>query len=223
MAGMPKQIRVFDFRAKEAGYVEIHTWYGMGLASKGSSIVLTKNKDGIWCSPLWRTEDGYMRYELIPKQVNYSLERVPLSEEEGNALIEALVPAVTKAAEEVINWCDEKDKEDEDGRYWLSAYRGAGVYRLIVAEGKIQGAIYGGLHDNDAFSVQKKVGDIVFLTALKQVIENRLNTKDFHLLKADGSGTYFYLRYQEDAAYLHTKKYDVPDAKGGLHHNIEVK
>lgn len=48
-------------------------------------------------------------------------------------------------------------------------------------------------------------------------------TGEYRLLKADGSGTYFYLRNQEDAQYLSVKEYDVPSVQGGIHHNIEVK
>lgn len=219
MNGVPKRIDVFDAKAADADYVNICTF--SGYYSK--DIYLVKGKNGIWRSPLWFTGEAYMCYELQPKKKNYTLECVHVLEEEAKAFIAESIPNLIHDAEEVIAWCDEKDKADEDGRYWISAYRGTGVYRLIVADGKIQGAIYGGLHDNNCGLHALIAGRIAFTEAIYKVIEKHLNTKDFHLLKADGSGMYFYLRNQEDAIYLNTKEYDVPSATGGYHHNIEVK
>lgn len=219
MNGTPKRINVFDTKAADADYIEICTFSGYHT----ETIVLVKNKEGVWRSPLWRTGDGYMCYELQPKQTNYALTRVRVEEKEGRVIIAAAVPDLLKEAESAIAWCDLKDKTDTDGRYWLSAYRGAGVYRLIVAGGKIRGAIYGGFHDCRRGRCGHVAGDLVFTEAIYKVVVNRLGTKDFQMLKADGSGTYFYLRNQEDAIYLDTKEYDVPSATGGLHHNIEVK
>lgn len=219
MNGAPKRIDVFDAKAACADYIEICTFSGYHT----EIVFLTKGKDGIWRSPLSHTNGDYQRYELQRKQVNYVLKGVRVSEEDGKAIIAVAVPELLKEAEGVIKWCEPKDETDKDGRYWLSAYCGAGVYRLIVADGKIKGAIYGGFHDCRRDIHGHIAGDLAFTEAIYKAVENRLNTKDFQMLKADGSGTYFYLRNPEDAVYLETREYDVPSMMGGLHHNIEVK
>lgn len=217
MNGIPKRIDVFDEKAVDADYVKICTF-----GNHYDCVYLTKNDDGVWRSPLWLSSNGYMCYELQAKRTNYALERVKLSEEEGKAIIAATVPKLMEEAGEVISWCDPKDESDADGRYWLSAYHGAGVYRLIVSEGKIHGAVYGGFHDCRRRIHNCIYGDLPFMEAIYKVVEMRLGTKDFSMPKADGSGTYFYLRNSEDASLLTTKEYDVPSENGMLHHNIEI-
>ena len=76
MNGTPKRINVFDTKAADADYIEICTFSGYHT----ETIVLVKNKEGVWRSPLWRTGDGYMCYELQPKQTNYALTRVRVEE-----------------------------------------------------------------------------------------------------------------------------------------------
>lgn len=218
MNGTPKRIDVFDKKAADADYIEICTFSGNNY----ECICLVRNADGVWRSPLWLSGNGYMCYELQAKRTNYALERVAVSEEEGQAIISAVVPVLMKDADKVISWCDPKDEADEEGRYWLSAYQGAGVYRLIVSDGKIRGAIYGGFHDCRRGVRGRIVGDLAFTQAIYKAVEKRLGTKDFHLLKADGSGTFFYLRNSDDAVLLDTKEYEVPSANGLLHHNVEV-
>ena len=60
------------------------------------------------------------------------------------------------------------------------------------------------------------------MQALTAAIAEKV-TGEYHLIKADGSCTYFYLRNHEDAQYLSVKEYDVPSVYGGIHHNIEAK
>lgn len=216
--GMPKRVVAFDGYTAGVDYVEINTSTGYG----SKRTYLTKHTDGVWRSPVWMSGDNYMCYELRAKRVNYALELVRLSDEKGKAILSAAVASVLEDAEKVIDWCDPKDETDSEGRYWLSAYRGCGVYRVVVAAGKIRGAIYGGFHDCNRTIRCHCAGDMAFMKALYQVVEKHLGTQDFRMLKADGSGTRFYLRNQEDAVHLETKEYDVPSATGGQHHNIEV-
>lgn len=133
---------------------------------------------------------------------------------EKAAEVAKLMPEARKA----ISWCDPADEADKDGRYWLAAYHGCGVYRLITSGGRILGAIEGGIHG----SMRVAASDAAWFAALRAAIEERV-AGDYQLLKADGSGTYFYLRHAEDAKYLQVKEYDVPAATGGEHHNIEVQ
>ena len=60
------------------------------------------------------------------------------------------------------------------------------------------------------------------MQALTAAISEKV-TGEFRLIKADGSGTYFYLRNQDDAQYLSVNEYYVPSVNGGIHHNFEVK
>ena len=124
-------------------------------------------------------------------------------------------------AEKAISLCDPADESDKDGRYWLNCYHGCGVYRLIIADGKIQGSIYGGIHNSRPMYVNRAIPTpedwegIILAVVREKFPEARL-------VKADGSGTYFYLRNPDDAELLKVREYDVPSAYGGTHHNIEV-
>lgn len=217
MNGIPNSIEVFDKKAINADYVEICTFSGNHF----SKIVLSRNGKGVWQSPLWLTANGYACYELRAMIKNYKLEVVNFTEKEGEAIIERLIPSLLDEAEKVIFWCNENN--DENGRYWLSAYQGVGVYRLVVANKRIKGAIYGGFHECNCGIKSALAGYLVLKAAIYKVIEQHLGTRDFQLLKADGSGTHFYLRNNEDAVFLDTKEYDVPSASEILHHNIEVE
>lgn len=127
---------------------------------------------------------------------------------------------IKELAFNAISWCDPKDIQDENGRYWLNAYHGCGVYRLIVKDGRIQGSIMDGLHGSCPYQVDVNE----WIKTLTEVITEHLKSSDFKLLKADGSGTYFYLRYSDDAQYLNdVREYDVPSVYGGTHHNIEIR
>ena len=220
MAGMPRHIEAFNRKAQNAEYIVIEDWRSWNFMDR---IILAKDHEGQWVSPLSVARNGYERYILKPKQTMLHLTRVSISEEEGLAIINAQAAGIVDDAEAAIAWCDPEDMADEDGRYWLSAYRGAGVYRLIVADGMIKGALYGGYHDCHKSHKAYLLGDEIFKKAVALAVEKRLGTKDFKILKADGSGTYFYMRDVDDAQYLSTNIYAVPAAKGGLHLNIEIK
>ncbi|WP_373749522.1 Fic family protein [Bacteroides heparinolyticus] len=69
---MPKCIDAFDKKAEDALYVELCIFNGYHF----ETIVLSKDTDGIWKSPLWCIRDRFMRYELLAKRTNYALERV---------------------------------------------------------------------------------------------------------------------------------------------------
>lgn len=216
--GIPKRITVFDNYAPDADYIGIEISDGYNF----KNVYLTKHADGVWRSPVWMSGDKYMCYELHTKRVNYALEIVRLTEDKGKDMFLEAMENCMVDAEKAINWCDPEDENDSYGRYWLNAYRGAGVYRLVVEAGKIRGAIYGGFHDCDRTIRCACAGDLAFMDALYKVVEKHLGTKAFKMLKADGSGTYFYLRNADDAVYLKTKEYDAPSVMGWRHHNIEV-
>ena len=129
-----------------------------------------------------------------------------------------------ECATEAIDWCDEKDEADEDGRYWLSIYHGCGVYELIVQNGKIIGGIHGGFGN----SVPRKLGkeEVTrqqWMNTLQKVLVSRIG-EHFDFVKADGSGTYFYARSIDDLEKLSNKRvYSVPSVHGGEHLNIEIR
>ena len=98
----------------------------------------------------------------------------------------------------------------EDARYWLNCYHGCGVYRLIIKEGKIVASIYGGLYNNRPEGVDAQMWVDCIVKYAKQLF----GEGDLHIVKADGSGTYFYLRNEEDMELLKTKQYVVPAPNG---------
>lgn len=124
----------------------------------------------------------------------------------------------------VIDWCDEKDEADEDGRYWLNVYHGAGVYELIVQNGKIKGGIYGGFGQTIPREHGKEeVTRNQWFGLLKRIIVSRIGY-NFDFVKADGSGTYFYARSFDDLEKLTNKRvYSVPSSHGGEHLNLEIR
>lgn len=138
------------------------------------------------------------------------------------SIIDAEAHKIKAEAESVISWCDPKDENEKSGRYWINAYHGAGVYRLIVLDGKIKGAIYGGFHDCNRSLNTVVAGDLAFKRAIEEIIKEKLGTDKFQLLKAEGSGTSFFLRNPDDKKFLKTKEYEVPSAQGGMHLNIEI-
>ena len=124
---------------------------------------------------------------------------------------------ILEAARNAISWCKDEDEKDPDGRYWLSAYHGAITYLLIVKNGRILGSIPGGYHDS------KRVNCTIeeWVEALNHAIIEKVKL-GYELIKADGSGTYFYLRYEDDKKFISVKEYDVPSVYGGMHHNMEI-
>lgn len=142
-----------------------------------------------------------------------------IAEEKKAAEIKKQAAELKEAAAKAILWCD--NAPGEDGRYWLAAYTGAIVYRLIIQNGKIMGSIPGGFHESMPMNV--------LFPAWMEALNNNIREKigdDYHLVKADGSGTYFYVRNIQDLQFFDAtslKVYDVPSADGGVHTNIEIR
>lgn len=127
---------------------------------------------------------------------------------------------VRESAEKAISWVTEAWKDDKDGRYWLDAYHGCGVYQLIIKNGRIVGSIYDGFYGSRPyFRDYEEVTRQEWIDALTEVISEKIG--EFTFAKADGSGTYFYLR--EPMEGVQVKEYDVPSVHGGYHHNIEIR
>ena len=207
-SGEPRNATVFEKNSADAVRIEISTYR-----------VKSFNKvNGRWFGKIYRNSDGYYREVLERK--NTLMHRVveQVSEQDALSLIEAEVDSLMPAARKAIRWCRKEDENDPDGRYWLNAYAGAEVYRLIVQNCRIVGSIHGGYHDSQPINSSIEA----WMQALTAAISEKV-TGEFRLIKADGSGTYFYLRNHEDAQYLSVKEYDVPSVNGGTHHNIEVK
>ena len=162
--------------------------------------------------------NGYHREVLERKQTLMHRVVEQVSEQEALSLIEAEAASLMTEARNAIRWCRQEDENEPEGRYWLNAYAGAGVYRLIVQDGRIVGSIPGGYHNSRPLHSNVES----WTKALNLAISEKI-AGEYHLIKADGSGTYFYLRNKEDAQYLSVKEYDVQSVHGGIHHNIEVK
>lgn len=142
-----------------------------------------------------------------------------IAEEKKAAEIKKQAAELKEVAAKAILWCD--DAPDEKGRYWLAAYTGAIVYRLIIQNGKIIGSIPGGFHESMPMNA--------LFPAWFEALNNNIREKigdDYHLVKADGSGTYFYVRSIEDLKFFDATNlnvYDVPSADGGVHTNFEIR
>lgn len=212
--GQPRKADTFERNSEGATRVEI--WYTGAYSIKHQ--VFTKDAKGRWVSVIRNNGEGYYRDVLGRKQTLMHITTEKVAQEEALDILKKEVADVMEQARQAIRWCRPEDENDEHGRYWLSAYAGAQVYRLIVKDGKICGSIPGGFHD----SRRCLCSDEAWTQALVAAVEEKVGT-DCHLLKADGSGCYFYLRNQEDAQYLDVKEYAVPSDSGGHHHNIEVK
>ena len=171
-----------------------------------------------WVGEIFMSQTGWECEVLIPKATRMHRVFEPIDEEEALSIIAEESERVLPYARQAVCWCDPKDQTDKDGRYWLSVYSGAGVYMLVVQHGKIVGAIYGGLHGSRTCICSFKSWELSLNSAIKERIG-----EEYRLLKADGSGTYFYLRNAEDSQYLETKSYQVPSVNGGFHLNVEVK
>ena len=204
-SGEPRNASVFESNSADAVRIVI-----------GSKVFNKVN--GRWIGELYRNYNGYHREVLERKQTLMHRVVEQVSEQDALSLIEAEAADLMDAARDSIRWCRKEDENDPDGRYWLNAYAGCEVYRLIVQNGRIVGSIPGGFYNSCPFHSNVEA----WTKALKSAISKKV-TGEYRLIKADGSGTYFYLRNQEDAQYLSVKEYDVPSVHGGTHHNIEVK
>ena len=129
---------------------------------------------------------------------------------------------ILEAARNAIFWRQLEDEKDPDGRYWLSAYAGADEYLLIVKDGRIIGSIPGGYSRSIPLNEPYNCTMEEWIEALNFAIQEKVKG-EYQLLEADGSGTYFYLTYDEDKKYINVKEYDVPSVYGCMHHNMEIK
>lgn len=214
MAGIPSNADTFEKNAANATRVEILNIGAYNISRQSFFLI-----EGRWLTLPEKSGEKYFRYELKRAKVLMHISREEVSNEEMSALLTTQSKTALEAARKEIAWCNDEDEHDEHGRYWLSAYRGAITYRLIVKDGRIRGSIPGGFHNS-----HKPIGvcQQAWENALRTAVEEVIGT-GFVLPKADGSGTYFYLRNSEDTHLLRTKEYDVPDLNtGGIHHNIEI-
>lgn len=209
-SGEPRNATVFEKNSTDAVRIEICTMYG--------GIKVFNKVNGRWLGKVYRGTNGYQREVLERKQTLMHRVFEQVSEQEALSLIEAEAAQLMTAAREAIRWCRQEDENDQEGRYWLNAYAGAEVYRLIVQNGRIVGSIPGGYHNSRPLNSSVEA----WMHALESAIAEKV-TGEYRLIKADGSCTYFYLRNQDDAKYLSVKEYDVPSVNGVTHHNIEVK
>lgn len=211
-SGEPRNANVFEKNATDAVRVEIFTVSGYNYSGK----VFHKENDR-WVGEIYRTSNGYHREVIERKRTLMHRVIEQVSDQEALSIIKAEVASLMPAAREAVRWCRKEDEQDPEGRYWLSAYAGAEVYRLIVQDRRILGSIPGGYHDSRPLNSSIEA----WMQALTAAIEEKV-TGEYRLIKADGSGTYFFIRNQEDSQYLFVKEYDVPSIHGGFYHNIEV-
>ena len=209
-SGEPRNATVFEKNSTDAVRIEICTMYGC--------IKVFNKVNGRWLGKVYRSSNGYHREVIERKQTKMHRVVEQVSEQEAHSIIKSEVASLMPAARKAVRWCSPEDEKDPDGRYWLNAYAGCEVYRLIVQNGRIVGSIPGGYHNSRPLNSSVEA----WMNALTSAIAEKV-TGEYHLIKADGSGTYFYLRNHEDAQYLSVKEYDVPIVNGGTHHNIEVK
>ena len=204
-SGEPRNASVFERNSADA----VRIFIGYKVFNK---------VNGRWVGELYRSSNGYHREVLERKQTLMHRVVEQVSEQEALSLIEAESASLMTDARKAIRWCRKEDENDHEGRYWLNAYAGAEVYRLIVKNGRIVGSIPGGFHDSLPLNSSVEA----WMQALTSAIAEKV-TGEYRLIKADGSGTYFYLRNQEDAQYISFNEYDVPSVNGVTHHNIEVE
>lgn len=212
-SGEPRNAIVFERNSADAVRIEIRHSSGYNF-----SVKVFNKVNGSWLGKVYRSSNGYHREVLERK--NTLMHRVveQVSEQEAHSIIKAEVASLMPAARKAVRWCRTEDENDTECRYWLSAYAGADVYRLIVQNGRIVGSIPGGFYNSRPLNSSVEA----WMNALNSAIAEKV-TGEYRLIKADGSGTYFYLRNHEDAQYLSVNEYDVHSVHGGNHHNIEVK
>ena len=212
-SGEPRNAIVFERNSADAVRIEIRHSSGYNF-----SVKVFNKVNGRWLGKVYRSSNGYHREVIERKQTQMHRVVEQVSEQEAISIIESEVASLMPAARKAVRWCRTEDENDPDGRYWINAYDGAGVYRLIVQNCRIVGSIPGGYHNSRPLNSSVEA----WKNALNSAIAEKV-TGEYHLIKADGSGTYFYLRNKEDAQYLSVNEYDVPSVNGGIHRNFEVK
>ena len=211
-SGEPRNADVFDRNSVDAVRVEIST-----ISGNNYSVKVFNKVNGRWVGELYCNSYGYHREVLERKRTLMHRVVEKVSEQEAHSIIKAEVASLMPVARDAVRWCRKEDEKDPRGRYWLNAYAGSEVYRLIVQNKRIVGSIPGGYHGSCPLNIS--IG--AWMQALTEAIEEKV-TGEYRLIKADGSGTYFFIRNQEDSQYLSVKEYDVPSIHGGFYHNIEV-
>jgi len=124
------------------------------------------------------------------------------------------------------------NEHTQDNRYWLNGYRGCGVYRLFFENNKIVASLPGGYGRSLPYNkfYQLPYGD--WVQFVNSYVKNKMNNSVV-VAKADGSGTYFYLRgdavkikednfLSDEIVSIDTNNYYVPDIRGGMHLNMEI-
>ena len=212
-SGEPRNASVFERNSADA--VRIKICY---ISDSGYCIKVFNKLNGSWLGDIYRCSNGYMREVFKIKRTLMHRVVEQVSEKEALSLIEAEADSLMTAAREAVRWCRTEDENGPEGRYWLNAYAGCEPYRLIVQNSRIVGSIPGGYHNSRPLNSNIEA----WMQALTSAISEKV-TGEYRLIKADGSGTYFYLRNQDDAQYLPVNEYDVPSVDGGSFHNIEVK
>lgn len=109
MAGLPKTIQVFDKRSSECDVIKIERFLFEESAYPVETIYLSKVGEK-WVSTLSLARSGYMRYELVPKLKNYTLQQVEITEEEGKAIIEECTPLQMEEAKKIFRGVTRKMK-----------------------------------------------------------------------------------------------------------------
>lgn len=201
--GFVKSIKSFNEYSADAVYVRFSDMRGWS----SSDTYFKRCADGTWVSPMWQTSDGYARKILVAKKANYAVEIMSVSNDEAEKIITDETKSLLGDAASVINWHD-------------NAYRGAGIYRLIIQNGKIKGSVYGGFHDCRKSMKARLCSHEAFINAIYQVAEDKIG-QGFKIVKADGSAHKFYLRERTEG--VDVKEFDVPSVNGGTHNNIEIK
>jgi len=125
---------------------------------------------------------------------------------------------IRAAARKAINVVANNPYPDP-ARYYVNCYHGCGIYRVAIKDGRITATLYGGYHNSCPMDIDMEKWVPVVCEEME---------KHGTVVKADGSGTQFFLREQPDAGLIETKEYNVPaphgdGSHGYIHHNIQVK
>lgn len=212
-SGEPSNATVFEKNSTDA--VRIKICY---ISDSGYCIKVFNKLNGRWLGDIYRCSNGYMREVFKIKRTLMHRVVEHVSEEKAISIIDAEADSLIPDARAAIRWCRPEDENDPEGRYWLNAYAGCEPYRLIVQNRRIVGSIPGGYHNSRPLNSNVEAWKQALTSAIAEKV-----TGEYSLIKAYGSGTYFYLRNHDDAQYLSVNEYDVPSVQGGTHHNIEVK
>lgn len=157
------------------------------------------------------------RYPLRREHIVKRAQRIADHIEEVRRIIELNKPenimTEVKKAVEFIE--DLPLPEPGDERYWINVYHGCGVYRLVIKDGKIVASLKGGFHDSCPYGIDKQRWyDAISLYLTERLGEQGYENPKWRFVKADGSGTYFYLRDPDDEVLIKTKNFTVPAPNG---------